>query len=56
VVDTVSTMDLAKLFNGLTKLYDLPALISSIVNVVKALSGMVNSLGGAVEGIKFLQN
>ncbi|KAH7120447.1 hypothetical protein B0J13DRAFT_612794 [Dactylonectria estremocensis] len=55
VAGAVSTMDPAKLFDGLSKLQDLPRLIISMVDVVKALSGLVDSLGGAVEGMSFLQ-
>ncbi|KAF9770479.1 hypothetical protein IL306_011985 [Fusarium sp. DS 682] len=55
VAGAVSTMDPAKLFDGLSKLQDLPDLISSMVDVVSALSGLVDSLGGAAEGVSFLQ-
>ncbi|KAH6997421.1 armadillo-type protein [Ilyonectria destructans] len=56
VTGAVSTMDPAKLFEGLAKLQDLPRLISSIVDVVRALSGLANSLGDTADGVRFLQN
>ncbi|KAL8310386.1 hypothetical protein RB597_010302 [Gaeumannomyces tritici] len=55
VAGAVPTMDPAKLFDGLTQLTDLPALVSSMIDVVKALSGLVNSLGGATEAVKLRQ-
>ncbi|KAL5592490.1 hypothetical protein FOBRF1_013516 [Fusarium oxysporum] len=55
VAGAVSTMDPSKLFDGLSKLQDLPDLISSMVDVVSALSGLVDSLKGAAEGVSFLQ-
>ncbi|KAK3307826.1 armadillo-type protein [Chaetomium strumarium] len=55
VAGAVPTMDPAKLFDGLTHLGDLPALVRSMVDVVKALSGLVDTFGGAAEGVKLLQ-
>ncbi|EXK77341.1 hypothetical protein FOQG_17945 [Fusarium oxysporum f. sp. raphani 54005] len=55
VTGAVFTMDPAKLFDGLSKLQDLPHLISSMVDVVRVLSGLVDNLGGVVEGVKLLQ-
>ncbi|KAF5697144.1 ARM repeat-containing protein [Fusarium mundagurra] len=55
VAGAISTMDPAKLFDGLSKLQGLPPLISSIVDVIRALSGMVDNLGGVIEGVKILQ-
>ena len=55
VASAVSTMDPAKLFDSLTKLQDLPDLISSMVDVVKDLSSLISSLASAVDSIKLLQ-
>ncbi|EXK26024.1 hypothetical protein FOMG_17385 [Fusarium oxysporum f. sp. melonis 26406] len=55
VAGAVSTMDPAKLLDGLSKLQDLPRLISSMVDVIRALSGMVDNWGGMIEGVKILQ-
>ena len=57
VAGAVPAMDPAKLFDGLTELggLDPPALVSSMVDVVKALSGLVDSVGGAAEGVKLRQ-
>ncbi|GAB1315795.1 Armadillo-type protein [Madurella fahalii] len=55
VAGAVPTMDPAKLFDGLMQLADLPALVRSMVDVANAVSGLVNSLGGAAEAVKLRQ-
>ncbi|KAK4040266.1 armadillo-type protein [Parachaetomium inaequale] len=55
VAGAVPTMDPAKLFDGLTQLGGLPALVRSMVDVVKALSGLADTFRGAAEGVKLLQ-
>ncbi|KAL8346291.1 hypothetical protein RB598_000276 [Gaeumannomyces tritici] len=55
VFGAVPTMDPAKLFDGLTQLAELPALVRSMIDVVNALSGPVNSFGGATEAVKLRQ-
>ncbi|KAH6971507.1 hypothetical protein BKA56DRAFT_677610 [Ilyonectria sp. MPI-CAGE-AT-0026] len=56
VTGAVFTMDPAKLFDGLVKLQDLPRLISSMIDVVRAVSGLANSLGDTADGVRFVQN
>ena len=53
VAGAVTTMDPAKLLEGLMTLQDLPNLISSMAEVVKAGSGIAGSLGGP--GVKLPQ-
>jgi len=55
VAASVPTMDPAKLFDGLTQLAHLPALVRSMVDVVKDLSGLISSLEGAAEAVKLRQ-
>jgi len=55
VAGAVSTVDPAKLFDGLTQLAELPSLVRSMVDVVNALSSLANSFGGAAEGFKLRQ-
>lgn len=56
VTSAVFTMDPVKLFGGLAKLQDLSRLISSMIDVVRALHGLANSLGATADGVRFLQN
>ncbi|KAL8366277.1 hypothetical protein RB595_004851 [Gaeumannomyces hyphopodioides] len=55
LVSAVSTMDPAKLLEGLTQLAAVPDLVRSMVEVVKALSDLVSSLGDAAEAVKLHQ-
>jgi HEAT repeat protein len=52
VAGAVSTMDPAKLFDGLVKLQEVPKLITSMIDVVNELSSMADNLGGIVGSLQ----
>ena len=52
VAGSVATMVPSKLLNGLPDLQDLPELVASMVEAIVSLSGIVHSLGSAVESVR----